>query len=336
MSFRRLRTASFVLLATAVLLPAAAHAAAPVLSVPPEGVDWAAGTITLAADYPVGTTTVFFSVNGQPLATVPVADSTVAGTVSSGVAFRLAAASAFGVDALDAQGVSLGRATLVQTPQMYTPSVPRLALKSGSIVAPSTTLEATSNRTVTGVTVTTGPEPLTHDAVLVSGADGQIVLDGVRVPYGIERLQLTASNGFGSSARSRGRIVYSLGPPTKLPQQASYVLVDERSMTLYDVRQHVVVRHYDIAIGTPSTPTPDGYFKIGAAQRASGAWGVLRRPLYRFSSSRRWASGFYIHGTNTPWAIGTWASHGCVRLYNWAIRRFAKTVPNGALVLIRR
>jgi lipoprotein-anchoring transpeptidase ErfK/SrfK len=114
------------------------------------------------------------------------------------------------------------------------------------------------------------------------------------------------------------------------------VLVDKRSMTLYDVRHHLVANHYDIAIGTPSTPTPNGYFRLGGPQPAFGSWGVLRRPLYRFSRTKSWPSGFYIHGTNAPWDIGTWASHGCVRLYNWAIRRFARTVPNGALVLIRK
>ena len=219
---------------------------------------------------------------------------------------------------------------------MYTPSSPRLKLANGTIVAPSFELEASSNRTVTAVTVTTGPERLTHPARLISGLDGQIQAGEVRVPYGVERLQLKASNGFGSSPLSKARTVYSLGPSSKLPKQASYVLVDKRSMTLYDVRHRLVARHYDIATGTPSTPTPNGYFRIGEPQRASGAWGVLRRPLYRFSKTKRWPSGFYIHGTNAPWDIGTWASHGCVRLYNWAIRRFAKTVPNGALVLIRR
>lgn len=335
MNPRRLRVAALVLIATGALAPVA-RAAAPQLSVPFEGIDWTAGTVTVAADYSAGTKTVVFAVNGSPLATVPVVDSTIAGTVSSGIPYRLAAASAFAVDTLDAQSVSLGTATLTLTPAMYVPSTPRLLLTRGRIVAPSATLKAVSNRTVTAVEVTTEPEPLTRQATLVSGADGQIELSDVRVPYGIERVRLTASNGFGSSARSRGRIVYSLGRPSKLPDRSRYVLVDKRSMTLYDIRHNVVVRHYYISIGVPSAPTPNGYFKIGAPQRASGAWGVLRRPLYRFSRTKRWATGFYVHGTDAPSAIGTWASRGCVRLNNWAIRWFSRTVPNGSLVLIRK
>jgi len=280
MNRRRLLLSTLVLLASVVLAPAAARAAAPQLTAPVEGIDWAAGTITVAADYPAGTTTVSFSANGLPLATVAVTDPALAGTVSSGVPFRLAAPVEFGAEYLAAQGASLGVATLELTPAMFTPSTPRLGLTGGTIVVPSATIEAVSNRTVTRVVVTAGPEPLTRQAMLVSGAGGRIELSGVRVPYGIERLQLTASNGFGSSARSRGRIVFSLGPAPKLPERASYILVDKRSMTLYDVRRRRVVWHYDITIGVPSAPTPNGYFKIGAPQRASGAWGVLRRPLY--------------------------------------------------------
>jgi lipoprotein-anchoring transpeptidase ErfK/SrfK len=335
-SLRKLRFATLVFVAAAALAPAAAWAAAPQLEVPLDGIDWSAGTVTVAAAYPVGTKTVFFSVDAQPLATVAIADPTVAGTVSSGVPYRLAAPIGFGVDALDAQGASLGTATLSLSAKMYVPSTPRLGVANGALVEPSSTFGATSNRTVTGVAVTAGPEPLTRHVKLVTGANGRIELGGVRVPYGIERLKLSASNGFGSSAPSKARTVYNLGSLSRLPRRSRFVLVDKRSMTLYDVRDRHVVSHYEIAIGTPSTPTPNGYFKIGAALPASGPWGVLRRPLYRFSSSKSWPSGFYIHGTNAPWDIGTWASHGCVRLYNWAIRRFAKTVPNGTMVLIRR
>ena len=327
--------AALVLLASAAVAPSA-RAAGPGLSVPASGIDWAAGTVTIAADYPAGTNKVFFSVSGQPLATVAVADPTVAGTVSSGAPYKLEAPTRFGADFLDARGASLGVTTFGLRPATFKPSTPRLELPGGSIVAPSYTLAAEADRTVTGVQVTAGPEPLTRQATLTNGADGHIRLSDLRVPYGVEQLRLTASNGFGASAPSRAQTVFSLGALSKLPERASYVLVDKRSMTLYDVRRHLVVRHYDIAIGTPSTPTPNGYFRLGGPQRAVGSWGVLRRPLYRFSRTKSWPSGFYIHGTNAPWDIGTWASHGCVRLYNWAIREFTKLVPSGTLVLIRK
>jgi len=332
---RSRRLAALGIVAAAAMLPGAARATGPQLTAPVQGIDWAAGTVTVAAEYPAGTSTVVFSAKGEPLATVAVAGPAAAGTVSSGVPYRLAKATAFGAEFLDAQGASLGAATLELTPEMYTPPTPRLKLASGTIVGPSFKLDAATGRTATSAEVTAAPEPLARRVALSSAAGGRIELSRIRVPYGIEQLRLVASNGFGASFASAPRTVFSLGPPSRLPHRASYVLVDKRSMTLYDVHRNLVARHFDIAIGTPSTPTPDGYFKIGAPQKASGSWGVLRRPLYRFSRAKTWPTGFYIHGTDAPWDIGTWASHGCVRLYNWAIRRFAKTVPNGTLVLIR-
>ena len=335
MTFRcRLLTASLVALAVGVSAPAA-WADAPQITVPSSDINWSAGTVTVSADYPAGTQSVVFSAAGQTIATVIVADDTFAGTVSSGVPSPLMVPTEFTADARDAQNASIGVATLTLTPAMYKPSAPALELAAGTIVDPSLTFEAASDHTVTSVGVKTGPEPLTSPVTLVTGADGRIAVSGVRVPYGVETIELTARNGFGSSLPSRAETVYSLGPQSKLPERSHYVLVDKRSMTLYYVRGQRVVRHYAIAIGTPSTPTPNGYFVIGAARPASGPWGVLRRPLYRVSGSRRKPSGFYIHGTDEPWSIGTWASHGCVRLYNWEIRNFSKSVPNGTLVLIR-
>ena len=300
MSLRRLRFATLFFVALATLTPAAAWASLPRLSVPPDGIDWAAGTVTIAAAYPAGTKTVFFSVDAKPLATIEIADPTVAGKVSSGAPYHLAAPIGFGVDALDARGASLGTATVSLSAKMYAPATPRLEIANGTLIDPTSTFGATSNRTVTGVAATAGPEPLTRRVKLVTGANGRIEVGGMHLPYGIERVRLSASNGFGSSALSKARTVYDLGRLSRLPRRPRFVLVDKRSMTLYYVRDRRIVSHYDIAIGTPSTPTPNGYFKIGAALPASGPWGVLRRPLYRFSRSSSWPSGFYIHGTNAP------------------------------------
>ena len=335
MSFRRLLIVALVALAGAVTIPAVAWADGPQLSLPTEGIDWAAGTVTVSAQYPAGTKSVVFLANGQWLASVEVADPTLAGTVSSGARFNLTSATVFSAEAFDAQATLLGTtAPLVLDPATFAPSAPALTLAADAVVEPSFTLEASSDRIVTTVTVETGPEPLAHRPTLVSDTGDRIVVSGVRVPYGPGWIRLTAKNGFGS-ASSAVKSIFNLGPRIRLPKRAHYVLVDKRSMTLYDVRGRRVVRHYDIAVGTPSTPTPDGYFTIGAARPATGPWGVLRWPLYKVSGSQHKPSGFYIHGTDAPWSIGTWASHGCVRLYNWEIRNFSKTVPNGTLVLIR-
>jgi len=178
-------TAALVVLAAGVSV-SAAWADAPQITVPSSGIDWSAGTVTVSADYPAGTQSVVFSAIGQTIATVVVADDTIAGTVSSGVPFPLTTPTDFSADARDAQNASIGVAMLELTPAMYRPSAPELELAAGTVVDFSLALKAVSDHTVTSVVVKTEPEPLTHPVTLVTGADGQIAVSGVRVPYGVE------------------------------------------------------------------------------------------------------------------------------------------------------
>lgn len=47
------------------------------------------------------------------------------------------------------------------------------------------------------------------------------------------------------------------------------------------------------------------------------------------------SNGEFIHGNNNPASIGTHASHGCVRMDNEVIKKFAQEVPVGSYVLIK-
>lgn len=47
------------------------------------------------------------------------------------------------------------------------------------------------------------------------------------------------------------------------------------------------------------------------------------------------SNGEFIHGNNKPSSIGTHASHGCVRMDNEVIKKFAQEVPVGSYVLIK-
>jgi len=331
----RILVAVLLSLTAAAVMPAAAWADGVAVIVPSSGIDWALGNITASAEYPAGTASVVFTENGLTFATISVADTTLAGTVSSDWAITLNAKTVFTVEAFDATSASLGLGSLTLSPSMYRPGTPKLNLPAGSFVDRKFRLKASSAHTVTSVTVETTPEPMTAPAKLLKGSGGNIVVSDMRVPYGIEKLSITVANGFGSSKASKAKIVYSLGNRDKLPRGKRYELVDKRSMELYDVKHQHVLRHYDIAVGTPATPTPNGSFKIGAPIPSWGDWGPMRRPLYRFSGKHLYPTGFYIHGTNKPWSIGTWASHGRVRMYNWEIRLFTRTVPTGTLVRIR-
>ena len=45
--------------------------------------------------------------------------------------------------------------------------------------------------------------------------------------------------------------------------------------------------------------------------------------------------GIGIHGTNNPYSIGTFASHGCMRTANWDISRVSRMLTAGVMVEIK-
>lgn len=101
---------------------------------------------------------------------------------------------------------------------------------------------------------------------------------------------------------------------------------NRRKLKLFDDDR--LVREYPVAVGKPSTPTPEGNWSIidkalwgaqfgGHFMRLSVPWGV-----------------YGIHGTNKPWSIGQAVSHGCVRMYSSDAAELYNTVFVGTAVLI--
>jgi lipoprotein-anchoring transpeptidase ErfK/SrfK len=336
LNLRRALLVTALVAAACVAAPAAAQATAPQVSVPAAGIDFAAGTITLAVDYPEGTSRVDLTAAGQLLQSIPIADPTTAGTCSS-APVALTTATTFTAQGFDGTDASVwGPVSVVVSPADLRPTTPQIALRADSLIDPRFTLIATTGNPATHFVVKAkGFDKSERKGACTTTADGRVVLTRLALPYGPETVQLSLANGFGSSAASKPVRLFELGVTNRLPKARRFVLVDKRSMSLYDIYRGRVQRFFPVAVGTPQTPTPNGYFQLGRARPASGPWGVMRRPLYRFSKSHRWATGFYIHGTDEPWSIGTMASHGCVRMFNSDIRIVAKYVPVWALVLIR-
>ncbi|MDQ0285458.1 hypothetical protein J2Z49_000559 [Desulfofundulus luciae] len=113
------------------------------------------------------------------------------------------------------------------------------------------------------------------------------------------------------------------------PAKDVSILIDttRRTLTvLFDGRPH---RQYPVAVGRFETPTPLGSFRV---VRKAMHWGT------GFGS--RWLGldvpwGLYgIHGTNKPWSIGSYASHGCIRMHNRDVEELYPLVPVGAQVII--
>lgn len=112
-----------------------------------------------------------------------------------------------------------------------------------------------------------------------------------------------------------------------------------RSLTVYDGQTPVM--EAQLAIGTPSTPTPRGNYYIDGAVRTpdpSGVYGPFQLSVAAFSevlmSFGTGVGQIAMHGTNAPSLIGTAASNGCLRMANADITRLANTVEIGTPVQI--
>ncbi|MCL2336848.1 MAG: peptidoglycan-binding protein [Firmicutes bacterium] len=113
------------------------------------------------------------------------------------------------------------------------------------------------------------------------------------------------------------------------PQGAVSIVVDiaQRKLTVFSDGEPF--KQYTVAVGKYQTPSPVGNFK------------VLRRALHDGSDfGTRWMGlnvlwGSYgIHGTNRPDSIGSYASHGCVRMNNRDVEEIYPWVNPGTRVVL--
>ncbi|MDR3564981.1 MAG: L,D-transpeptidase family protein [Negativicutes bacterium] len=117
---------------------------------------------------------------------------------------------------------------------------------------------------------------------------------------------------------------------TSLPPQGKVsivVKINECVLELYDAGS--LHKKYRIAVGKSDTPTP------------IGEWNVVWKD-YNWGDGfgTRWMGlnvpwGIYgVHGTNDPWSIGRFTSHGCVRMRNRDVEELFEWVPIGTEVKI--
>jgi lipoprotein-anchoring transpeptidase ErfK/SrfK len=121
----------------------------------------------------------------------------------------------------------------------------------------------------------------------------------------------------------------------------SRVVINLASRQLVAYRNGKPVLHAEIAAGTPSTPTPVGLFFVNERYllaNSNGPFGVAALGISAHSTVlRNWVEGgpVALHGTNEPSLVGTYASHGCVRMRNEDMTRLFKLAPAGTPVIIR-
>ncbi len=102
-----------------------------------------------------------------------------------------------------------------------------------------------------------------------------------------------------------------------------------------------VVREETVAVGMPSAPTPTGDFYVtelldtGDPRGPYGPWAFGLSAYSEVYTAFAGGPGQVgLHGTNQPRALGTDASHGCIRVTNDAITALARQLPVGTPVKI--
>jgi lipoprotein-anchoring transpeptidase ErfK/SrfK len=117
------------------------------------------------------------------------------------------------------------------------------------------------------------------------------------------------------------------------------VSIPDRKLVLFEGDRPLKV--YDVAVGKPSTPTPEGEFHIinHIAQPTYYGSGVVMPPGENNPLGTRWMGlstpGYGIHGTNVPSSIGKAASHGCIRMRQSDLEELFSLVNVGVAVELR-
>lgn len=105
------------------------------------------------------------------------------------------------------------------------------------------------------------------------------------------------------------------------------IKTNERVLEVYSDGQ--LHKKYRIAVGKSKTPTPIGEWTV-----------VWKDYNWGTGFGTRWMGlnvpwGIYgMHGTNKPWTLGQFASHGCIRMRNKDVEELFEWVPIGTPVRI--
>lgn len=130
------------------------------------------------------------------------------------------------------------------------------------------------------------------------------------------------------------------------------LVINVGDLLLYWLRDDVAVADFPVGLGRATWQTPPGRYRI-VGRRRDPTWHVPRsiqeemrqegepvkkkvapgpeNPLGKYWLQLS-APGYGIHGTNAPWTVGKYTTHGCIRLFPNAIERLYEEVPNGTRV----
>ncbi len=122
------------------------------------------------------------------------------------------------------------------------------------------------------------------------------------------------------------------------------IVIDKLTNQLHYYKDEVLLKTFPVATGRNMSLTPEGNFTIVIKvvnpyyARKNIPGGSPKNPLgYRWLGLSVGGGGTYgIHGTNNPSSIGTYASSGCIRMYNQDAIWLYDHTPVGTPVRITR
>lgn len=125
------------------------------------------------------------------------------------------------------------------------------------------------------------------------------------------------------------QFVWGAQNKTPPPPGEVSIVVDTYRRKLTVLSDGEPYKQYPVAVGKYKTPSPIGNFQV---LRKAANWGT--------GFGTRWLGltvpwGIYgIHGTNKPHAIGSYASHGCIRMNNHNVEEIYPWVKPGTPVTL--
>ena len=152
-----------------------------------------------------------------------------------------------------------------------------------------------------------------------------------------------------NKAYKAGETITVLNTRGPLNQRINRVVANKADQTLYAYNDDKLVATYPTTVGSSSTPSPQGTFKIvnkvkmpwykatvgegsdkkvhmlppGPNNPVGVVWMGLSKPSYG------------LHGSPKPEGISRQASAGCVRLTNWDVLEVYANIENGATVVLQ-
>lgn len=124
------------------------------------------------------------------------------------------------------------------------------------------------------------------------------------------------------------------------PEPARQIVVSLADRKLALIEDGQVKKIYSVAVGKPSTPSPEGTFTIErrVANPVYHHNGRTMEPGPANPVGTRWmglsTKGYGIHGTNEQNSIGKAVSHGCIRMAKADLEEFYALVAVGDQVQI--